>query len=115
MNKKDIGNIYETKAAEYLRNLGYVILERNYYWKHLEIDIIAYDPTTKDLVFVEVKYRKNDNFGGAESAITKEKIKNLRIAALVYIKKHGYKIDTFIRFDCILITGKNINHVKNAW
>ncbi len=115
MNKKEIGNIYETKAAQYLIDLGYVILERNYYWKHLEIDIIAYDSNTKDLVFVEVKYRKNNNFGGAEAAITKDKIKNLRTAALVYMKKHRIKIDSYIRFDCILITGNNINHVKNAW
>ncbi len=115
MNKKEIGNVYEDKACNYLVNLGYTILDRNYYFRHLEIDIVALDSETKDLVFIEVKYRKDDKYGGANYAITKQKIQNLRRAALGYMKKNRYKLDNFVRFDCILITGENIEHVKNAW
>ncbi len=115
MNKKEVGNFYEDIACEYFVNLGYTILDRNYYFRHLEIDIIALDSDTNDLVFAEVKYRKDDKFGGANFAITKQKIQNLRKAALGYMKKNGYKIDSFVRFDCILITGDKIEHIKNAW
>lgn len=115
MDRRKIGKEHEDMAASYLVDSGYIILDRNYYWKHLEIDIIALDENTKDIVFVEVKYRKDDSFGGAEYAISQNKIKNLRLAALGFLRKNGYKTDSFIRFDCILITGNHINHVKNAW
>ena len=45
----ELGKIGEQKAAEYLKKKGYKILERNYKYKNLEIDIIAQRKT--DLVF----------------------------------------------------------------
>lgn len=54
MKKSDIGRIGEEKACEFLINRGYKILERNYWRKFGEIDIIARAPD-RTLIFIEVK------------------------------------------------------------
>ena len=59
--KRDFGNTGENLATEYLEKQGYTILERNFYCKQGEIDIIA--KIKKTLVFIEVKTRKSDTFG----------------------------------------------------
>ena len=54
--KKELGNIGEQIAAEYLENNNYQIIKRNFYCKNGEIDIIAKD--NNEFVFVEVKTRR---------------------------------------------------------
>ena len=61
MNRRETGTQYEERAAEYLIAQNYQILERNYRIRSGEIDIIARDGTV--LVFIEVKYRKNEESG----------------------------------------------------
>ena len=60
-NKRKIGGQYEDLAAAYLREQGYEILERNYRDRLGEIDVIAREAGY--LVFVEVKYRKDQRSG----------------------------------------------------
>lgn len=81
---KVVGDEAETVAAEYLENLGYEIIERNWKTKYCEIDIVA----TKDntIYFVEVKHRKNAKQGGGIAAITSKKLKQMTFAAKVYAK-----------------------------
>lgn len=55
-NHREIGTVYENKAVLFLQEKGFQILERNFYTRFGEIDIIAMDRDY--LVFVEVKYRK---------------------------------------------------------
>ena len=60
-NNRAVGSIYEEKIAAFLKQNGFVILERNYRCKQGEIDIIAKDGSY--FVFIEVKYRAS---GSAE-------------------------------------------------
>jgi len=53
-----IGSFGEDKAIAYLQNSHYQIIQRNFQRKWSEIDIIAKDKKTKELVFIEVKTRK---------------------------------------------------------
>ena len=57
-NQRQTGACYERQAAEYLRELGYEILEQNYRCRLGEIDIVAKDG--QYVVFCEVKYRKTE-------------------------------------------------------
>ena len=63
-NKRKIGTEYEKKAAEYLRQQGFLILEQNFYSRFGEIDIIAKDG--RYFVFIEVKcmQRNRREFAG---------------------------------------------------
>ena len=72
MNKRQIGTLYEEKAARLAhRQAGYEILERNYRCRAGEIDLIAKDHDF--LVFVEVKYRENASMGTPLEAVGKTK------------------------------------------
>ena len=59
MNTRKIGTEYESRAAEWLEDIGYEILSRNFRSSYGEIDLIARQGAC--LVFVEVKYRKNSS------------------------------------------------------
>ena len=113
INKREIGNRYEDLACERLENEGMKIIARNYRVRIGEIDIIAKDGN--ELVFIEVKYRKNRSYGGAEYAISPAKQKVIRRVAEWYMKQHRIRPDSFCRFDAVLIDGEDIEHIKNAW
>lgn len=108
----DIGKNYEELAVKYLKDLGYKIIERNYLISDIgEIDIIVKDKKT--LVFVEVKFRRNKDFGNPSEFVNKSKQLKITKTSLCYIKKN--KIKTDIRFDVVSICNNNIEHIKNAF
>lgn len=113
MNKRLLGDFEEGIACEFLKKNGYVVLERNFRCKIGEIDIVA---SNEDyLVFVEVKYRKNNQYGEPEYAINKAKQNKIYKVAQFYMLKKGISMDTPVRFDAITITGNNIHIIKNAF
>ena len=71
----DFGRESEEAAVHYLEDLGYNILERNFYWQNAEIDIIA--EYNNLLVVVEVKSRKSAYYGEPYSFVNPQKIKLL--------------------------------------
>lgn len=111
----DFGKQGEEIAVKYLMDKGYEILERNWRNRHKEIDIIAKDG--KELVIVEVKTRKSDNYGEPDLAVTKQKQRLLIYAANAYIYRSDLDIDT--RFDIISIFFKDgkpvIDHIEDAF
>lgn len=105
----------EELAAAYLREKGYVILDRDWHSKHRDIDIIARQGDL--IVFIEVKTRRNREFGDPLQAINYKKQRNLLRAINHYI--HYRKIDNPWRFDVITIVGElgsempEINHIED--
>ena len=105
----------EEIASKYLSRKGYKIIERNFRKGYGEIDIIA---THKNvLVFVEVKTRTTEIFGGALEAIARYKLKNL-IKTVQFYKLLHPNLPESLRIDAILIdlednNIKNINHIEN--
>ena len=112
MNRRETGTQYEERAAEYLIAQNYQILERNYRIRSGEIDIIARDGT--GLVFIEVKYRKNDESGNPLEAVDIRKQRKIIKVARYYLyqKKYG---NVPCRFDVIGICGSHIEHIKDAF
>lgn len=104
----------EELAVAYLREKGYVILERDWHSKHRDIDIIAQQGDC--IVFVEVKTRKNRDFSDPIQSIDYQKRKNLSLAINHYI--HYRKIENPWRFDVITVVGEmgstmpEINHIE---
>ena len=86
LSTKQIGDRAEEVVAEYLRDNGHEILERNWKTKFCEIDIISQKDDT--IYFTEVKYRKNDKAGGGIAAITPKKLKQMKFAAEYFALKH---------------------------
>lgn len=112
-NHRKMGDRAEKIACGYLKLQGYEILERNFYARTGEIDIIAKDGDV--LVFVEVKYRKNENKGFPGEAVDKRKQQRIQKTAVWYMKTKHQSFDQPIRFDVVEILGKKIRVIKHAF
>ncbi len=116
MNRlKSLGITGENIAVSYLIEHGYRIIERNWRFHHKEVDIIAADKS--DIVFIEVKTRRNLQYGNPEDSVDHKKQEFLIEAAEEYINLNN--IDDNIRFDIISVVLKqgrpSVNHIKNAF
>lgn len=69
-----------------MKSQGLTLVEKNFNCRHGEIDIVMLDK--KMLVFVEVRFRKNDNFGGGLQSITPAKQQKLRRTAELYLQQN---------------------------
>lgn len=90
----------EDIAASFLLEKGYFILERNWRFKHWEVDIIA--AKNNKLHFIEVKTRNSLRYGKPEESITREKMTHLKNAAEEYQYRHPEW--NYLQFDVIAIT-----------
>ena len=88
MNKRKTGAVYEEKAAAYLKEKGYRILEKNYRCPLGEIDLIAEE--SGYLVFIEVKYRRTSRLGTGEEAVNTKKQRRILGAARWYLNGHCF-------------------------
>ena len=78
LTRAEIGALGERLAADHLTGLGLRIVARNWRCRYGELDVIAADPATDTVVFVEVKTRTGDGFGGLAQAVTAQKARRLR-------------------------------------
>lgn len=102
----------EEMAFDYLRRQGMTAVERNYRCRFGEIDLIMREGQT--LVFVEVRMRASNAFGGAEESIDARKQRKLLAAARHYMAAQGTIPDC--RFDAVLLNGdSDIQWIRNAF
>ena len=95
----ELGTWGETRAAQFLEEKGFRLIERNYHSRYGEIDLILEDDTF--LIFAEVKLRKNARYGTPAACVTPKKQEKLRLTALAYLQTHETKKQP--RFDVIEI------------
>lgn len=112
-NNRETGSQYEQIAADYLRQNGYDILERNYRCRIGEIDIVARNKGY--LVFAEVKYRRNLLLGMPVEAVNEKKQRIISKVAQWYVVKHQIPADIPVRFDIVSILGNEITVFANAF
>lgn len=92
MHPKDVlGRRGEQLAAEYLQQVGFRVLDRNYRSAEGEIDIVAADYRT--LVACEVKTRSSLRYGTPIEAIDARKLRRLRRLAVNWVVTHGVIFD----------------------
>ena len=70
MTRVQLGAMGEALAVDHLTRMGLRVLHRNWRCRYGELDVIASDETTRTVVFVEVKTRTGDGFGGLAHAVT---------------------------------------------
>jgi putative endonuclease len=112
----ELGRRSERLAADYLRQRGYDILERNYRVGHKEVDLIVRRGVV--IAFVEVKARAGLGYGHPLEAITWSKRREVAYVARVWIAGNGGPALSY-RFDAISVQWRGaepvIEHVPNAW
>lgn len=85
MTRIQLGAMGEALAVDHLTRMGLRILQRNWRCRYGELDIIARDDATSTLVFVEVKTRTGDGYGGLAHAVTPRKVRRLRRLAGLWL------------------------------
>jgi putative endonuclease len=98
--RQSLGKLGENLACTALQARGYAIIARRYRTKVGEIDIVARDGDTT--VFVEVKSRAGDEFGGAAAAVTIWKQRKVALMALDFLGRHRLE-DRPCRFDVVTV------------
>ena len=115
VSQREIGEKAEAIAQQHISKLGYEILDTNWYYGHLELDIVARDG--EELVIVEVKSRSGIRYAHPSEAITNTKIKRIVEAADAYIQEKNKEMET--RFDVITVIfiGQKfeLEHFKDAF
>ncbi len=107
--RQSLGKLGEDLACAELERRGYAILARRYRTRFGEIDIVARDGATT--VFVEVKTRGGDEFGGAAAAVTAWKQRRLTFMATDYVARHELH-NRPCRFD--VVTVEIVNEVTRV-
>ena len=116
LNSRSIkGKACEKLACDYLKKNGLKLIDKNFHSRYGEIDLIMLHQDM--VVFIEVRYRKNQNFGGAKASVTLSKQQKIKKTALFYMQKKGRELNA--RFDVIAMTGEqnspSIEWIKNAF
>ncbi len=114
LSNKFHGNAGEEAACNFLVEKGFAIIARNFrYGRYGELDIVAARDSL--LVFVEVKARSGDAYGGGEYAISARKKKTLRTVARHFLLQYSRydKIAITCRFDLISINDGTVQWIQD--
>ena len=101
------GNVAEERSCEYLIENGFTIVERNFYSRFGEIDIIA----LKDEVLHFVEVKSGEDYESAIQNITPTKLSRIIKTVQIYMKKHSLQNDFMI--DACVVTPEQIVLVEN--
>jgi putative endonuclease len=106
------GRAAEDLALRFLRARGLDLVERNYRCRGGEIDLVMRDG--RHWVFVEVRYRRRQQFGAPQATVDTAKQRRLTLAASHFLVRHG---DAPARFDVVGISGEppRIEWIRNAF
>src|SRR5690349_23169334 len=102
LTRAEIGALGEQLAVDYLRSLGLRVLSRNWRCRYGELDVIAADDAACTVVFVEVKARTTDQFGGVAYAVTPEKVRRLRRLAGLWLAAQDARWSA-VRIDVVTV------------
>ena len=120
MNRTELGQWGEAQACALLEEKGYRIVARNYRCRLGELDIIARRESV--LAFVEVKLRRNAEYGEAREFVTVSKQKKIRLTAESYLSLRDWAQELQPRFDVIEVYAPqgmdgscSLKHLENAF
>lgn len=111
----------ERLAEDHLAALGWTVVERNWRWRHKEIDLIVRRGAT--IAFVEVRARRSTSHGHPLETIGRRKRRDLAMAARAWIARFARPGDEF-RFDAVSVLARagslgsgsaEVDHLENAW
>ena len=116
-NSYERGQWAELLVLDYLKNNGLEFLEHNYHGSGGEIDLIMLDNNI--IVFIEVRYRSNNNIAGAIESIDHRKCERIIKTSQRYLQNNRWASRNICRFDVLTVSGTidnpGIGWIKNAF
>jgi putative endonuclease len=114
LTSKQTGDAWESTARVWLQSKGLHFIAANVRERGGEIDLIMREGNTT--VFVEVRYRRSAQFGGAAASVTRSKQHKLLQTARLWLARHNGSFDTVdCRFDVLAFTGNDVEWFKDAF
>lgn len=108
------GSLAEAQALDYLRTQGLRLVGANVRLRCGELDLIMADG--RQCVFVEVRQRRSDRYGGAAASVTPVKQARLRAAAQAWLQHRlGAAPWPAVRFDVVAIEGDRLHWLRDAF
>jgi putative endonuclease len=116
--RQAVGAYGERVAARHLRDLGLVVLDRNWRCPEGELDLVLRDGD--DVVFCEVKTRRGEGFGPPAEAVTADKVRRLRRLAGLWLDQAAGVRPRALRFDVVEVLlqlrgGPRVEHIRAAF
>ncbi len=111
MQKKQTGEQAEKLALSWLESKGYQLIQSNYARRVGEIDLIVQHPDNATIVFVEVRYRSSEQYGGALLSVNYAKQRRLVKTANSWLQRHASE-HTHARIDVMALIGIRLDHMK---
>lgn len=113
--RRALGAAGEDRAAEWYRERGYVVVDRNWRCAQGELDLICWRQRDAVLVFCEVKTRRTAAFGSPLEAVTDAKCRRIRRLAAAWLAAGQAPRNRSIRFDVAAVTPAGIEVVTGAF
>ena len=111
-NARHTGDDKEALARRFLERHGLRHVAHNVRCRYGEIDLVMRDAQT--LIFVEVRYRRSERFGGATASVDRRKQARLTATAGFFLQRHP--TDLPCRFDVVAIgAGDQVQWIRNAF
>jgi len=111
--RQESGRRAEDLAAEFLREHGCEILERNYRRRLGELDLVARERGV--LVIAEVRTRANDGFGSAAASVDRRKQRRITRAALQLLQQRAELARLPVRFDVLVVSDLSALKPRIEW
>ncbi|WP_178863242.1 YraN family protein [Thiomicrorhabdus cannonii] len=117
LKNKLFGHAKEQDAAKWLQQRGFEIVAQNYRFNKAEIDLIGLHNTEQRLVFFEVKYRQNADYGHPAEQLSAAQQARIRLAAQHFLLTHPHYADYSMQFDLLAYSDDILEpqHIENAF
>lgn len=106
------GQAAEAIAKAYLRYQGLRFVDQNVHCRYGEVDLIF--SSTEQLIFIEVRYRKQARFGETWETVNHAKQKKLITTASYYLQKKGLSNTVSCRFDVLGLSPMSKDQIKST-
>ena len=111
----ETGKRGEELAKEHLQEKGYKIIEQNYRTRYGEIDLVCQHK--KELVLVEVRTKKGEDFGAPEDSLNQKKLRKIWLNALAYVGRKNWQGDYRVDAVCVVLGAggelERLEHYQN--
>ena len=116
-DRRASGAAWERVARKHLETAGLRLLAANQNYRVGEIDLVMRDGET--VVFVEVRYRRTNGFGGGVLSVDANKQRKLVLAAQCFLSEHADLARRACRFDVVAVEGEadapRVEWIRNAF
>jgi len=117
LKSKFIGQHKEQQAANWLQQNQFEIIAQNYLCKGGEIDLIGFKAKQNQLIFFEVKYRKNNHYGDPAETLSIQQQQRIIRCAQRFLQTHPQYQECAMQFDLLTFLDRQTEpqRIENAF